>query len=171
MRFLQWSMPDQWSCEVFPEGTVRDLAGQLSDYDRFRLIEQTTWLPSLELIIGHGDNSPRRPFDPAAIDQDAYAVNPQIQFIAEHRNHPTGKRPEALLYRRYPDEEPRICLQLNHLIALSILSEQFHPFTADAFLAVMQEDGVDATGAVDALSFCLKEGILYRPHLTDLVMA
>ena len=170
MRFLRWSIPDQWSTDILPEGTLRDLAQNLSDYDQFRLIEQITMQPSLQLVIGHNDNSPRRAFDAKAIDLDAYAVNPQIQFISEHRNHPSGKRPEGLLYRRYADEEPRVCLQLNHLMALSVLSEQFHPFTADAFLAVMQEDGIDEAGAIDALSFCISEGILYRPHLTDLVM-
>lgn len=170
MRFLRWSIPDQWSTDVLPEGTLRDLANNLSEYDQYRLIEQVTWQPSLQLLIGHEDNSPRRAFDVNAIDLDAYAVNPQIQFISEHRNHPSGKKREALLYRRYADEEPRICLEVNQLIALSILSEQFDPFTADAFLAVMQEDGVDNAGAVEALRFCIEEGILYRPHLTDLVM-
>lgn len=168
MRFLRWSIPSQWSTDILPEGTLRELALKLDDYNRYKLIEQISWLPSLELVIGHVENEPRETFDANAINNNAYAVNPEISFILESKNHRSGKRPESLMFKRPSDEEPVICADINQLIGLSIVSEQTEPFTGDAFVEVMAQDGVPREPAIKVLEYLLDQEVLFRPHLTDL---
>ena len=168
LKFLAWSLPEQWSAKVLPEGELRDKAMTLSDLDLYRLVEQVTWQQSLELVIGHQENEPREVFDANEININAYAVSPEVSFYLESKNRRTGKNIQSLTYKRGSDEHPVVCTDISQVTALAILSEQFEAFTGDAFVQVMGEDGVAEQDAISSLEYFVAQGVLYRPHLTDL---
>jgi len=168
MKFLRWSLPSQWSANIFPEGELRDSANKLDDYNLYQLIEQVSWQKSLELVIGHDHNAPRPAFMGKDLETTALAVSPEITFSVESRNQRTGKRMESITYRRSADDNPVVCTDVAQVQGLSILCEQFQPFTADSFIKIMADDGIAEEHSLAALNYFLEQDVLYRPHLSDL---
>jgi len=167
MKFLRWSLPEQWSADVLPEGSLRDKAKTLNEIDLYKLVEQVTWQRSLELIIGHEDNDKRTAFNSDEIDTTLFAVNPDISFNIESRNYREGIRTEAVTFKRPGNEQSIICLNVAQVKALTILCEQFQPFTGDSFMDIMQADGIPADDSLEALCYFVQQEVLYRPHHCD----
>lgn len=167
LEFLEWSIPAQWSVEVLPEGPLREQAKTLNEVDRYKLVEQITWQKSLELVIGHKDNNKRAAFDTKEVNKTLFAVNPDISFNVESRNYREGKRMESITFKRPGSEEPIVCLNVAQVKALTIFCDQFQPFTGDSFIDIMKSEGISEKEALKALSYCLSQEVLYRPHNCD----
>jgi SAM-dependent methyltransferase len=167
MGFIRWAEPADWSVEAVFKGELREVAAGLDEIDRYKLIEQVCWRPSLELMIAGEDNLRRKPLQQNEVDPTFFAVNPEVSFHAETRNLHGLQRVESISYKlrlREIVQVPKGALGT----AVFILRDQNLPFTGKAFAEIMEQKGIPPDQARAVLMELLERDVLYRPHRSEI---
>ncbi|NTV52214.1 MAG: class I SAM-dependent methyltransferase, partial [Candidatus Firestonebacteria bacterium] len=168
LRFVQWLEPADWSvARHLPEGPLRDQALRLPEPEQYRLLELIRWRPSLECLVSHMGNEPRRPLRPEQIPKASFRVNPEVSFSLETRNLKDAQRLESISYKIRAQETVTVTNR-NLAKALMVLRAQTQPFTGDSWFSVMAEEDLAQSEAAALLLYLVENDIAYRPHSHDL---
>jgi SAM-dependent methyltransferase len=168
LKFIRWLEPADWSLtRHLPEGPLRNRALQLPEKEQYKLIELIRWRPSLECLVSHAQNTPRKPLPPDRIPSASFRVNPEVSFSLEIRNLKDAQRIEGISYKIRAQEMVPV-QNKNMAKALLVLKGQTKPFTGDSWVRVMAEEGISKNEACSLLLYFLDNDIVYRPHPNDL---
>jgi SAM-dependent methyltransferase len=168
LRFIQWLEPADWSlARQLPEGPLRDRALRLPEKEQYKLIELIRWRPSLECLVSHAQNTPRKRLLPDGIPRASFRANPEVSFLLEIRNLKEAQRIEGISYKIRAQEIVPV-QNKNMAKALLVLKGQTKPFTGESWIRVMAEEGIAKNEACSLLMYFVENDIVYRPHPNDL---
>lgn len=162
LRFLRWSEPEDWSLAAIADPILRQAAAQSSEFDRFRLIEQLLYRPSLELLVTGADCRSRQRPEQSQLGEAWFAPNPDVTFAVTTRSLRTERRVEGVRYRLRARAE----VEVRGLVAQSliVLSHQTRPFQGRELFAGLADLGASQSDAEALLIQLLDEELLYSPH-------
>ncbi len=164
LRFLRWSQPGEWEADA---PTLAPHWSKLSPLERWQVIEEVTWRPRLECVLGHVANEPRPPLSRAGLAAAALRVNPEVTFRIEKRNLAGLQRTERIGWRMRAEEPvdvPKGALAQ----ALTLLVDQTTPFAGSDLVGALTERGIAVDVALSVVEELVAREILYRPHDADL---
>ena len=161
---LRWVEPDDWA--VTPRTpALDDIAGELTELQRYQLVEQITWRPQLSLIAGTSGNRPRQLPSRGQWPELTFAINPDASLQVETRNLRGAQRVERISCRL----RVRPAVELTGLTAsvLLMLRDQTAPFPGKDLIRKLRADRIDPARALDVLADLVQREIVFCPHPTE----
>ena len=167
LGFLRWTEPRHWDVrEVLPRGESLDLALTRSPREQWRLVDELTWRPRLELLLGHPQNGPRPPMSAAELDATILCVNPEATFTLERRFLRGAERTEASTVR-VRRQDPLHLGPGPAARAAALVGESPEPFLGLDLVQALVREGFDEAQARGASLILVEREVLYRPHPTE----
>jgi SAM-dependent methyltransferase len=166
LRFLRWAEPADWDVDaVLSPGPIADRARALPERQRYALVDQLAYRPSLELRLVRPENGPRAAFDPERSLAEPLAWSPETRLTVERRNLRSGQRIETvqLTVRRRP---PLVLQDAAARVAL-LLEDQQQAFLLPDLMAAAAQHRLHPKVVRRTVAALVKAEALYRPHLAD----
>ncbi|QDU66044.1 class I SAM-dependent methyltransferase [Engelhardtia mirabilis] len=167
LDFVRWTEPRDWDLrEVLPPGASRDRALERPVRQQWKLVDELTWRPRLELLAARAGNAPRAPLTAGELDSAILCVSPEASFESERRFLRGASRTESCSVRVRRGEPLRLGPG-PAARAVALVTETPVPFLGlDLVQALVREDFAEAEARAATLALVQAE-VLYRPHPTE----
>jgi len=164
LKFLRWVEPADWEVPARAPGGA-GLAADLTELQRYQLVEQVSWRHRLELVAGTDANGPRERPSPADCPTAWFAMNPEVSVVVELRNLRGDQRVESIGYKL----RARPVAALTGLTAsvLLTLKDQTTPFQGAELLRGLAANRIGAEQALGVLADLVEREIVFALHPSD----
>jgi len=164
LKFIRWCEPQDWALSenIQDEKLIAELS-HLSQKNRFKIIEQMVYRPSLAFIASHDSNEARKQVSRQELNNKKFIFNPEIEFSITKRNINQNQRIEKLHYKlRARDSVELTKGPLGS--AIIMIQDQTDAFTGTAFFENIKDS---SEASQDILMELLEREIIYCPHTFD----
>jgi SAM-dependent methyltransferase len=163
LRFLRWVEPAEWSpARLIPEGQLRSLVEQLSEFDQYRFIELVFRPTKMELLVCRTDNEPRSELQVGEIESTRFGLNPEVVIGTGTRQTPSGSRVEKLDFT-LRTRDPIPLASGVFASALLSLKDLAGSHNGRNLLRDLQNAGLSLPDSQAVILEMVRQEILYRP--------
>jgi SAM-dependent methyltransferase len=164
LSFLGWCTPSDWDVRaVLGAGAVAARASALPERAQWRIVEQCTWRPRFELLLGHAGNAPRAPLHRDDLEEAWLAVSPEASLEVRTRNLHGTQRTESVALREGTSSSVPLTGPVG--TAALLLRDQTTPFQGRALVNELGSFGIDRETALYVLAELLDRRAVYAPHV------
>ncbi|MFT7677561.1 MAG: SAM-dependent methyltransferase [Planctomycetota bacterium] len=167
LQFLRWSEPADWDVgSLLPEGPSRERALALSPPDRWKLVDELFWRPSMELVLCKPGNQPRAQVTGKALLKEPLCLSPELSFQREQR-HVRGSVRVEHLRLRVRNRESFDVHNGPAAQALLLLADQTDAVLCEDLVRALAEGGIGSAEALSAIEKLIELEVFARPHMLD----